>query len=38
METAMALVLNREGTVGWNERVGSVAMFFGDMLFSLDLW
>ncbi len=40
MGTAMALVLNGEGTVGSNERVGSVAMFFffGDILFSLDLW
>ena len=38
MGTAMALVLNGEGTVGSNERVGWVAMFFGDMLFSLDLW
>jgi len=38
MGTAMAFVLNGEGTVGSNERVGWVAMFFGDRLFSLDLW
>ena len=38
MGTAMALVLNGEGTVGSNKRVGWVAMFFGDMLFFWTLW
>jgi len=38
MGAAMALVLNGEGTIGSNERVGWVAIFFGGMLFSMDLW